>query len=297
MRNITLQFALPILIAVVYAPTLQAQDHEVSIYIGGGLATLNADMTPVFDISNTHKAGGTAGIGYVYNFSSLFALQTGVEATIYQSNYTLDEVDGNYIVNIPSGEKVKLEYILNGYHEKAKATYISIPIMARFKLPVGGKFNWSTAAGIKLGVAVNSKYENSYARLHTSGVVVEGGKLVDVEPLVNLPGYGFGTYNDGKDDGTLKLRMACMLAAETGISYQINKRYSVYTGVYGDYAINDAHKNKNRPFVEYNTAKPSEPVVNGMLNAINKRNLEAISLAKSMKPLAWGMKVQLTYHF
>lgn len=276
---------------------VHAQQHEVSVYIGGGLSTLNADMTSVFDINNKHKAGGMVGIGYVYNMSRLFALQTGIEATLYQSQYKLNQINGNYVMTLPSEESVKLDYMLDGYSEKAKATYISIPIMARFRLPLCSSFKWSVAAGTKLGMAAHSKYTNSYSSLQTSGVVVNNGELEETDPIVDLPEQGFGNYSYGKGKGDLNLAILCTLSAETGISYSINKQYSVYAGVYVDYALNDANKNRDQSFMAYNEENPSAPIVNSMLNSVNKRNLEAISLAKNMRPLAIGLKLQFVYHF
>lgn len=297
MKNIALLFTTVWGILIMYNPTLQAQNHELSVYAGGGLSTLNTDMTSVFDIDNTHKAGGMVGIGYVYNFSEQFAIQTGVEAALYQSRYKLNEINGNYVMSLPSGESVKLDYMLEGYSEKAKATYISIPIMVRFRLPISASFKWSAAAGTKLGMAAHSKYKNSYSTLQTSGVIVSNGELVETDPIVDLPEQGFGTYTYGNDKGDLKLAIMCTLSAETGVAYSINKRYSVYAGIYMDYALNDTNKKRNRSFVQYNEENPAKPTVNGMLNSVNKRNLEAISLAKNMRPTALGMKVQFIYHF
>ncbi len=296
MKNIINKY-LVLAVAVIGSIGASAQgEQEISVYGGASLSALNPKMTKVFDTDSKSRIGGLVGIGYSYSLSTSLAIQTGVELSFYNSELKISNIDGNYISTDSENDQVKFEYTMQGYSEKVKATYVSLPLMLRYHFPLGKSLGAYAAAGTKIGIAANSSYNSTADKLNTSGTYLQWGEGTNNPNIGDLPEFGLGEYTNKTASGDLDLKVMCTASAELGIRYSIGKSYTLIGGVYFDYSLTDVSKNKGSQFVQYNYSNPSDVMVGSITESINTRNLEALPMVKKMNPSALGFKIGIAYN-
>ena len=254
----------------------QNSHSELSVYGGGGLSGLK--YKPV-DGSQSMRFGGLSGIGYTWFLNEKWGIVTGVEFGFYGAKCTFSDNLGNSYqaesgTSEQAGNDFTFDYSFKGYEEKQKATYIQIPVMAQFQTGI-----FYAAGGVKLGFPVSSNYKSSAVNLATSGYFP-----FEDQTYTTLPDRGFGTYTpfSAKDD--LDLNMTFALAIEAGAKWVLSEKINLYAGIYFDYGLNNIAESNHFPIVEYSKD------VSGKLTYHSATNL-----ADSMKPLAIGLKVRISY--
>ncbi len=256
--------------------------HEITIGLGGGLSTLNYDIT---DGSRTNGFGGQAGLGYMFFFSRHWGIGTGIDINLFTAKAKLNNgFGGSYNTTVQNGlipnDNFVFNYNLSDYEETQQAWYLSIPLMLQFQTT--GKHKFYIAGGGKIAFPVSTTYNADSYTLQTNGVFPDGRTYDD------LPQYGLGKF-DKSSKGDLDLDLVYFVSLETGVKWGLCKKNSLYTGVYFDYGLNNIQKISEKDFVEYtgNTDIKTNSAIQSNVNGTN--------LVDKISPLALGIKVKYAF--
>ncbi|MBD8389572.1 porin family protein [Dysgonomonas sp. BGC7] len=295
MKNL-MKYIMTAAIALVSLGAIAQNGHEISVYAGGGIGGLNPKSTNIFTIDKKNKAGTNFGIGYAYNFTESLALVSGIDFTMYKSEFELEGFDGNYFTKDAEEDRVKFMYDGKGYHESLKATYLNIPIMVRYSYHIDKSWGLYVSAGAKIGFRMSAKYNNTLQSLSTKGAYVQWGEGTDIPVIEDLPEQGFGEFSNLSSDGSLKLKTRISAAAELGARYAIGEKYAVYLGGYIDYTLNNIRGDEADSFMKYNQSNPSEIILNSLVGSFHKRNMESKEFLNKLRPISIGLKVQFAFY-
>jgi hypothetical protein len=288
MKRISILLTTAILVAIIAvgditAQVFKRQKHELSVYAGGGLSSLQYEAGAG---KTTNGLGGLFGAGYTYFLNRSWGLGTGVEIAIYQSNSSLSNFSDNYDVQgVTSRDNYTYYYALKSYKETQRALYLNIPLMLHFQR--GRKYIMYGALGGKVGIPVNSSGSAPKYTLNTSGYFPTEGRTYD-----DLPQYGFGTYNYKKGNVDLEnFKLHFMLSAEAGMKWQVMNNHDLYTGIYFDYGLNNIFKATNDKTFVKNELSPDNPKMSPLLES----RVTGSPYTEKIVPLAVGLKVRFTF--
>ena len=267
--------------------------HELTVNLGGGLSTLKYNLESG---KNDLGLGGSLGLTYTYFINNQFGIGTGVEANYYQSEYSNNNLIGSYRgidPQKPSSEYFRLDYEYNEvYKEKQNALFVQIPLMVQFQTV--GYHKFYVAAGGRVGIPVSTKFETDASALESAKGFYSYEHDIDDEPYFNLQNQGFTSYGTPKTDGKLSLKTAYMASVEVGMKWALNDNFSLYTGLYGDYTLNDVQKTKNKGTVTYNHSGTNSQGVNQDFLAFNN-SVTSTSTVEKIAPMTFGLKMRLTF--
>ncbi len=208
--------------------------HELSVAGFGGLSTLKNPL-----LSN--KMGGGFSAGYSYRFNEKWALCSGIEFAFYGAAYNATTLNESYPVASPidnpqpgfdNAFTFHADY--TGYEEKLSALYLQIPVMAQYAYPLGKNFLYG-AAGIKIGIPLTATYKAGAQSLSTWGHSNYTGQDYTNE-------YGFGSSGNPSHNGNMETGPSAALAIEAGMKWILNEKFSLYSGFYFDYGLNNVNK-------------------------------------------------------
>ena len=264
--------------------------HELSIYGGGGLSSLNYKLHNINNDAITYRPGGMAGIGYTFYFSPRWGISTGIELTTYRSESDHYSLMDTYQSVDDYKDSFDFSIQQKGYSEKQTATYLNIPLMLRFRAQANTGF--TAALGGKIGIPVKGEYEYSYNSLVTKAYYPR--ENVSYE---DLDFRGIGQFGGGSGKGDLEFDIAFMLAAEAGMNWSLGGKMYVYSGVYADYGLNNINQGDKRDtFLPYNAENPVDFRNNSILKSkYNHYWDQDKAFTERVNPLALGIKVKLTY--
>jgi len=296
MKKIILSIAY-ILVAssFLFAQEEQSQ-HELTINLGGGLSTLGLQTESSklgLDGPLMPKLGGSLGLGYTYHINNQFGIGTGIEANFYRSEYSNDNLIGNYRDIDPKNqdEYFQLNYNYSErYKEIQNAIFVQIPLMLQFQ--TGDYHKFYVAVGGRVGIPVYTQFNTDASALTTSGFY-----SFEKATYENLPTKGFTDYDSPKTDGKLSLKTAYMASLELGMKWALNDNFNLYTGIYGDYGLNDIQKVKNKGTVTYNhegTISPKPDPENQNFLAFNN-SVTSTSAVQKIIPMTFGIKLRLSF--
>jgi len=196
---------------------------ELSVYAGGGVSNL------MYEWKEGHAnsgVGGLFGIGYTWFVSGRWGIVTGLEASLYRAKFISDAPRrGEYVAKSTTTEWFTFNYDYQGYSEKQSALYLQIPAMAQ--LQTGRLF---AAAGIKIGIPLNLKFDATCANFSTSGHFYEsGGAYVNNNPNIGLNDFGATSYS-----GNFESTLLFAFAFEAGGQWFLGKRTNLYAGLWLD---------------------------------------------------------------
>ncbi|MCL2651366.1 MAG: OmpA family protein [Candidatus Azobacteroides sp.] len=293
MKKIILSIASILIASSLFAQEEEQNQNEITINLGGGLSGLQYQMES--GGKNSLGLGGSLGLGYTFFFNNQFGITTGVEANFYRSQYSNDHLIGNYrAADLQNLSDYPIEYFqLNydykqAYKEKQSALFVQIPLMFQFQ--TAGYHKFYVAAGGRVGFPVNTQFSTDASALTISGYYSKEG----VTYADNLPQYGFkkDPYDAPKVDGKLSLKMAYMASLELGMKWAVNDNFKLYTGLYGDYGLNDIQQTKNAGTATYQQDyKGANP--DGFL-AFNN-SVTSTSAIKKIVPMTVGIKFRITF--
>lgn len=299
MKNIKKYITAAALALVFSSAMAQDNKHEISVSVGGGTAGFNPNMIDkgVLDINKDNKNGVNFGLGYAYNFSESFALVSGLQVDMYKSNFKLNEFGGNYLDIDSENDGFLLQYSAKGYKEEIKATYLSIPLMARYTLNLNGSWGIFVSGGAKIGFALSSKYDNTLETITAQGAYVQWGNGTNIPTIDDIELEGFGTTNGLKSSGDLDLKTRFSAAAELGARYKLNDKYSIYLGGYIDYTLNNIKGDTSKDLIEYRGEENMKIHLNSMALSKYKDEYRLVSseTISKLKPLSIGIKVQFAF--
>lgn len=267
--------------------------HEFSVTGGLGLSTLDFDMHKG-DLK--HKFGGLIGIGYNYYINSSFSINTGLEITTYNADATLRSFTDSYQAVDTEGDFI-FNTSVSDYKEKQRSTYLNIPIMGQYQLPVIEDHKFFVALGGKIGIPVSSSFKTSGAAFETSGTYPE---IAGSPTITDTPGLGFYKFTGRKVDKDLDFKVSFMLSIETGMKWSLPSSRYLYTGFYFDYGLNDIRKSgRNQQFLVYQSpdkgVKAENFHLNSMLQSQVTENGKTTSMTDKVIPMALGFKVRFAF--
>lgn len=279
MKKLTLIFT--ILFISAFANAQEQTKNEILVFGATGLSTLKYESK----VGN-YKSGFKSAFGLRDNYylNNHWSLATGVELSFSVAKTNIDTYSDAY--NSNDGEyDFEFRTTVSDYEEKQKATFLDIPIIAQFQLPVSPKSQLYVAGGVKLGFPLSQRYEVSSARMQNSGFYPDWSGEEDLV-LDEQKFMGFGTFDRKAIKGELDFKMAYLFSLETGIKWKSGNKGSIYTGLYLDYGLNDINSGNNKKLVEYNTADPE--------NFINN-SITQTQLIDKLTPMALGLKLSFAF--
>jgi hypothetical protein len=96
-----------------------------------------------------------------------------------------------------------------------------------------------------------------------------------------------------RNKGDLELTPAFFTAIETGVKWTLSAKFSLYTGLYLDYGVNNiwTQPSQEQKLIPYNTLNPPDYRPNSALVS----SVHGIPLADRIMPLAAGIKIGLAF--
>jgi len=269
--------------------------HELSVYGGGGLSTLNYKVTIGEQKSGL---GGQIGLGYHFFFSPKWGIGTGVELASYNAKFNADALYSRYMTTDIDGDAFEFHSTANGYKETQRAMMLQIPLMLQFQ--TDGKQQFYAAAGGKVGIPLNGKYSTT-ASFSNAGYYPYENSLYDTQEFV-----GFGNFPNKKAEGDLNFKTAFFVSAEAGVKWRLSDGLSLYTGAYMDYGLNTQSIASQPSLVEYNKANPPEFIVNSILTTdfpfspsasshLATALYQRLCYTDKIRPMAAGIKLRLAF--
>lgn len=278
------KYILAIIVGLFLNTILIAQTkHEMSVYTGGGLSSLNYKTNV-----GTHKSlpGAMFGIGYQYFLTSELGVKTALELSRSNAKLSINTLSANSKANDGTAD---FEYRskVSDYEEKQSALFVSIPLILQYNKEIfyGG-------IGAKIGIPFAGKYNVTKATYENSGYYAfENTEYADQEFL------GFGKFTNLKEKGDIDLKIAYMLSAELGAKWDLSANMRVYTGIYLDYGLNNIYKQKETSvFVEYNAHEPENFIRNSAIQSHYTQDGRKESITDmKIRPLNIGFKVSLAF--
>jgi hypothetical protein len=252
--------------------------HELSIYGLGGYSSIVYTLDRNGSVSG--GAGGGAGLGYTFNINSSFGIVAGVEMMTFGAEASFDEIQGEYTEET-SIRPYEFSYTMSNYKEKQSVTMFSIPVMAKYGLPLGGgSTRFYAAGGFKFGFPLSAKTDIAPGTTTTSIYgVVEQVRYENADMPHNGLVRNAVLPNTKKD---LELGFSATLSLEAGLSFTLTDKINLYTGAYFDYGLNSIQKTDNRRLLELEDHydQPSKFIYNSVLDTglTEKANLMSVGL-------------------
>lgn len=284
------------------ATTSQAQQtrHEIRLGAGGGISSLEYELTKG---NHTMGWGGNFGLGYTFFINPQWGIGTGVEMALYRARATFPKMSSTQNgLTDSDGAEFTLLSDFDGIQEEQRATFLNIPVMVQFQTKNRHKFY--AALGVKFGIPLKGKYEGS-GSYDISGYYPqysgpEGQFIVGPRAGELIPEEGFSSY---KYDGTsrdLDLSLSIMGSVETGVKWQLNDRWALYTGLYLDYGFNDIYNGKtDQQLVTYDVAARENGFVNIAENSIigstYTENGKAAEFTDKLSTLSAGITIKVSF--
>lgn len=297
MKNYKKYLSICLLALLAMSVVAQDKKHEISASIGGGTAGFSPKMMNenILAPSKKNKAGMNFGIGYAYNFNNSFALVSGVDIDMYKSEFSINEMAGSYLSIDSENDGFLYKYAAKGYNETIEATYLSIPLMARYTHHLTESWGLYFMGGAKLGFVVSSKYNNSLESVKSEGAYVQWGNGANVPTIDDIELEGFGTQNNLSSSGDLDLKVKCSLAAELGAQYKIGQTYSIYLGGYIDYSMNNLRGDRDKDLIQYNGMVENKIHLTSFTEAVYKDKLLKERVVDKLQPLSIGAKIRFSF--
>ena len=273
--------------------------HEFSVYGSSGLSTLRYQLS-MGDRSGGF--GGDFGAGYTYLIlreravetgtvsHQQWGIHTGIGLGFYNAKAKLNNQTA-ITKGLNDGElffsNFDLYSTISGYKETQKAILLNIPVMAQYQLD-----QYYFMGGFKFGIPLSGKYKSKGATLTNKAYYPELGSWATTQEF-----RGYGTFTGMNSNGKIDLGVSTMFSLESGMMWRIDDNFSLYTGAYFDYGLNNVVKGKKNQFVNYNTYNPTDFTTNSVLSSSYSDDSKptAIAFTDKVNTMAVGIKVRLTF--
>jgi len=283
------RLSLLLAVAIITVGSITAQQnifgyrrHELSVFAGGGLSTLQYDPATG---ARKNGVGFMAGGGYTYFFTPAAGFGTGLEIAMYQANASLKDFTDSY--DVSGGATVDnytYSYALKNYSETQRVFALSVPLMLHFESGMRNKF--FVRLGGKVGIpfittGIAKKYE-----VATKGYFPHEGRTYD-----DLPQFGFGTYEYSRKRTSIdNFKLSYMASLETGLKRAVDRNNDLYIGLYVDYGLNNIQNKNDKNFVR-GTLSEDKPKMSSIIESQYKN----APFTDKITPLAVGLKLRFTF--
>ena len=263
--------------------------QEFSVYAGGGLSSLNYDVS--FG-EQRQNLGGHFGLGYHFFLSSNWAIGTGLELGLYRANFEMNNLNFSFLTTDFEGVEFEFRSIINTFEERQRALLLQIPLMLRFQT---GSFytrqRFFMSAGGKVGIPIRGRYSNTLP-FDNVGYFPFENALYDTQTFM-----GFGHFPSRNHEQNLNLRATFFLSAEAGMKWRLNDRNSLYVGLYVDYGLTNILRNQsqNPELLEFNTSEKMALAVNSIVHSQFTEIGSNITqnFTNTVNPIAFGIRVRM----
>lgn len=287
------KYIIIVLMALVSTSLFAQSQHEFLISAGGGLSGLGSETTALLDIKTKSDLGLNFGIGYAYNFSESFAFLTGLQMDLNKVGFELNYISGDYVVMDRESHWFKFVYDGENYREELKYTYLTLPLMIRYKHSLSEDLGVYVSFGPKVGINLKSDYKSSMESVNAKGAYVLWGQGDEIPTIDDLELEGFGSFPKVNSNGSVDMKPMIGIAAELGVNYDLNANYGLYIGAYFDYALNSVENSSIKHFVEYDH-KSSFPLFLNSMSYSQYMKDDVNSLVTKMKPFNVGIKLSVS---
>ena len=270
-----------------------AQSHEYSAYLGSGLSTLRYKPS---DGNRSGRMGVDFGFGYSYVFHSEWVtgtgnvyrqdwgIHTGIGLGLYNAMTKLNDV--KTVTNLNDGESrfsdFELHTTLSDYNEKQNTMYLTIPAMGLFQLD-----RYYAMGGFKFGIPLNRKYKYQDATLTNIAYYPELENSI-----TDKKDRGIGVFEGENFKNKLDVGVVVMFSLEGGVTWEINPDFTLYTGIYFDYGLNNIVKGDRKGFGNYNPNNREDYTTNSVLSSYTD-NRTLTTFTDKVNIMAIGIKVRL----
>lgn len=256
----------------------QSPKDEFSIDLGGGLS----GFTYQFEKGKVNqKMGGLFGVGYTHYLNANWGLSSGLEYQSYSSYAGAKNITGAYNTKDIENEDFEFQYQAGKFRQQQKAGFINIPVTVQYQTS-GKERHWYARAGVQIGFPGKATYQTSVNDLQT------GGYYPQYKVTLNDPSFmGFGSFAGEKSTiGKLDAGVAVSSIVEAGIKQELNKKSSVYLGLYLSYGINSMVKQQSKYeyLIQYQTYDPT---------VFSYPNLFETPYARKLRPFSIGIKCRI----
>ena len=263
--------------------------HELSVYAGGGLSTLNYDLSKG---DRENGWGGDFGLGYTFFFNENWGINTGVGLALYNAKALLN----NTTLITPNlrddeGDPFDMHSTFGNYEEKQNTMFLNIPLMVQYQ--TGKTHKLYAMGGVKVGIPMSGTYEMNSATITNKGYYTKINNWAETQKFA-----GFGVFKNQESDGDIDdMKLAFMLSAEAGMKWAVSKVFSLYTGLYFDYGLNDISGTHNKPHIDYNANSPTVFALNSITNSqyAQTQNGATQTFTDKIAPMAVGVKLRLSF--
>jgi outer membrane protein OmpA-like peptidoglycan-associated protein len=281
--------------------------HEFSIWMAGGISALN--YKPNIGERALH-AGGSFGLGYTFFFHHKWGVHTGAEIALYNTTYSLPFLKDSDMGRIGfdnltpgwTGEDEIIDYHveISSFTEKQRQYSINIPLMLQFNTPFSKSKNrhqFFAMAGAKFGIPIQSTYNTSgtiYTWYHdhkTNQEFRPNPMDYGLPSLESLGCFFNRPYSEKKQNNDFKL--SGLASAELGVRWKLNQRLWLYTGAYIDYGFNNIQKTIDNRMFDFDPMKVTMKSNSILTSRYNQNGGESQQFAKTVMPIAFGVKVRL----
>ena len=271
----------------------QQNRHEFSVWAGGGISTFMYDPSSG---SRTDGFGGIGGLGYNYFLNYNWSIGIGGEFSLLNSKLEFSPISDTYDFPNRTNDLYRFRFEGQNYEQTQRGYYVNIPVQVKFQVDAFGankKHKFYVAAGPKIGIPVKTTYDIS-GSVRATGVELNamGDPITrdwfgtDNNDLLN---QGFGLFNFLEKERELDLDINVIASIETGVKWKLGNKWSLYTGVFFDYGLNDLRKgDKSQQLFAYN---PTGSTVGYIPNSA----LSAKNITDKVNTMAVGLKLQLAY--
>jgi hypothetical protein len=276
-KQIILLFVTILFVTLNSFSAIAQSTQEFSVYAGGGLSTLKYSLS---EGKINNGWGCDFGMAYSYFFNEYFGVNTGLGFASYNAKIALNDATTIVTPNLKDneGDTFDMHTTLDSYDEKQNTMFLNIPVMLQYQTGKTNKFY--AQGGVKIGIPLSGSYKTPYTVITNKGYYPEFDNWATTQKFA-----GFGAFVKQESDSDLDLKVSFMLSAEAGMKWLIGNNLRFYTGIYFDYGLNDLVGTHNKPFIDYNTATPTNISSNSLLE----------SLTDKVSNLAIGVKIKLAF--
>ena len=307
MKKIISVIAIGILTFSVYAQK-QQERHEFSAWAGGGISTFMYDLS--LGERNT-GFGAIGGLGYNYFISYNWSIGVGAEFSLLNAKMTLPPFYDEYDKINTYSDLYRYGFSGQSFDQSQRGYYINIPLQVKYQRDAFWNENHKlyAAIGPKIGIPVQTLY-NTKGDVRITGVELNAYH----EPITrdwygendDLKNQGFGLFSYNEEKKDLDFGVNIIASVEAGVKWDLRqifsnsfkRPWSVYTGLYFDYGLNDLRRgDKAQQFFEYE--RFSSPVSYASNSALSSQRVNSdgvkTNFTDKVNTMAFGAKLQFTF--
>ncbi|MDR0667697.1 MAG: outer membrane beta-barrel protein [Prevotellaceae bacterium] len=278
-----------------YSAANSQSTHQLAFYGGTGLSALS--YTPVKGTASL-DIGGQFGVHYYLYFSPHWGVGTGLGLAFYNAHFSTGSFTDHYAMQDVDGKNFEFRIAMNRYDEKQQATFLEIPVMARFRTT--GTRQFSAAAGVKIGLPLQFDYKTEKLNAATTGFYAREnyvyGKPEDGTAFTHMGFSSSPPITLAATNGELKPAITWALAAEAGMNLVYNENFMFYAGLYIDYGLNNLIDDETTAaVVEYNAANPQEYKINSVLTSKYATDNGRKAFVDKISTISIGLKIAFVF--